>query len=489
MNTTIIWFRKDLRLKDNPALQAALQAQSPIIPVYIYEPVGGKWPIGSASKWWLHHSLKSLQKSLRDIGSDLLILNGDPEQALIKLCKQTNASHVFWNHCYEPRAIKCDINIKRALKKQQINNRSFNSSLLSEPWDSVKDNGTPYRVFTAFWKTMQRRGIYLYQHKSPSQLIPIPKHIKKKCKTSIDDLKLLPQTRWDTGFNQHWKPGEQGALEQLQRFLENPILDYPTHRDIPALSDTSCLSPHLHFGEISPWLIWQSTESCALSNMQPGSIKACDIFLRQLGWRDFAHHLLYHFPKTQSQPLDQRFKSFPWKNSSKTLRRWQQGQTGIPIVDAGMRELWHTGGMHNRVRMIVASLLTKNLLIPWQQGAKWFWDTLVDADLANNTMGWQWTAGCGADAAPYFRIFNPVRQGERFDPDGSYVRRWVPELKSMPSKLIHRPWEATPEQLALASVELGKDYPLPIVDLQQSRQRALSIWNDIKFLEKQKPKL
>jgi len=480
MNTTIIWFRKDLRLEDNPALQAALQTKLPIIPVYIFEPDAGKWSIGSASKWWLHHSLKSLQKSLRDKGSDLIILSGDDEQALIKLSKQTNASHVFWNRCYEPHTIKSDAILKRKLTQQQINTHSFNGSLLNEPWASVKDNGTPYRVFTAFWKAMQRRGISLYQHKPPRQLPPIPKQIKKDYKTRIDDLNLLPQTPWDTGFNQHWKPGEQGALEQLQQFLEDPILDYPVHRDLPERSGTSCLSPHLHFGEISPWLIWQNVDLFALANKQPGSIKACDAFLRQLGWRDFAHHLLYHFPNTHSQPLDQRFKSFPWKKSRKDLNRWQQGQTGIPIVDAGMRELWHTGWMHNRVRMIVASLLTKNMLIPWQQGAKWFWDTLVDADLANNTMGWQWTAGCGADAAPYFRIFNPVRQGERFDPNGNYVRKWIPELQNLPDKWIHQPWETPIEILMESHIELGKSYPNPIVDLALSRRKALSIWNEIK---------
>jgi len=481
LNTTIMWFRKDLRLKDNPALQAALQTQLPIVPVYIVEPVDDEWPIGSASKWWLHHSLKSLQKSLQNIGSDLLILNGDPEQALTKLCTQANTSHVFWNNCYEPNSIQRDTIIKDELKKKNINTQSFNSSLLNEPWDSVKDNGTPYRVFTAFWKASQRRGINICQHQPPGQLTSIPKQIQKNHTILIDDLKLLPQTRWDTGLEQNWKPGEQGALEQLQQFLDDPVEDYPSHRDLPANSGTSSLSAHLHFGEISPWHIWQSTESIALRNTQPGIINACDAFLRQIGWRDFAHHLLYHFPNTHSQPLDKRFNSFPWKNSSKILRSWQQGQTGIPIVDAGMRELWQTGWMHNRVRMIAASLLTKNLLIPWQEGAKWFWDTLVDADLANNTMGWQWTAGCGADAAPYFRIFNPVRQGERFDNNGSYVRKWIPELQTLPDKWIHRPWETPIDILEQSHIDLGKTYPNPIIDLAESRKIALSIWDEIKL--------
>jgi deoxyribodipyrimidine photo-lyase len=297
----------------------------------------------------------------------------------------------------------------------------------------------------------------------------------------VEALELLPTTAWDTQFYAHWQPGEAGASRQLQAFLDNAILDYADDRDRPALRGTSRLSPHLHFGEISALQVWQRVQDWAAQQTGSGVIAAAEAFLRQLAWRDFAHHLLFHFPHTQDAPLDERYRAFPWRRQyGADLSAWQRGRTGIPIVDAGMRELWATGWMHNRVRMITASLLTKNLLIPWQQGAAWFWDTLVDADLANNCFGWQWTAGCGADAAPYFRIFNPVTQGERFDPDGSYVRRWVPELQHLPPRWIQQPWQAPATVLAAAAVELGATYPWPIVDLKATRERALAAWEQVK---------
>jgi deoxyribodipyrimidine photo-lyase len=298
---------------------------------------------------------------------------------------------------------------------------------------------------------------------------------------TVSDLNLLPSINWDTGIAAAWRPGELGAHEQLERFVDASMIDYPVQRDVPSSTGTSRISPHLHFGEISPNQAWVSAQEAIQEDASAGIIKGSEAFLREVGWREFSYHLLYHFPHTPDQALDQRFNNFPWRDDyDNDLKGWQQGQTGIPIVDAGMRELWSTGWMHNRVRMIVASLLTKNLLIPWQEGARWFWDTLVDADLASNTQGWQWTAGCGADAAPYFRIFNPVLQGERFDPEGKYVRRWVPELKDLPKKWIHKPWEAPGSVLTESGVELGIDYPSPIVDLSGSRKRALDCWDQVK---------
>jgi deoxyribodipyrimidine photo-lyase len=437
--------------------------------------------MGAASKWWLHHSLTSLQHSLRERGSDLLILKGHAETELIKLCKQTGAHQVFWNRCYEPHAIQRDSKITASLQEKDIGVTSFNGSLLQEPWQGLKKDDTPYRVFTPFWKAMQKKGVHPYSFIPSKELPAITDALIKKNNYSVTSLHLLPDIAWHTEISKIWQPGEPGANLVLQAFLDDALMFYPEERDVPDTRGTSRLSPHLHFGEISPWRIWKSVQEWSIRTTSTGSIKSAEAYLRQLGWRDFSHHLLYYFPHTSNDPLDERFTSFPWNNKyQEHLGNWQKGLTGIPIVDAGMRELWHTGWMHNRVRMIVASLLTKNLLIPWQEGANWFWDTLVDADLANNTMGWQWTAGCGADAAPFFRIFNPVRQGERFDPKGRYVRKWIPELAALPGKWIHQPWEAPEDKLTQAKVKLGTNYPKPIVDLSESRKRALSAWNEIK---------
>jgi deoxyribodipyrimidine photo-lyase len=387
---------------------------------------------------------------------------------------------VVWNRCYEPEAIARDQRIKQAIKAKSVEAQSFNASLLKEPWQHLKKDDTPYRVFTPFWKALSSSIDSFQLHLPPTNLPPVPKKIYQAAQ-SIESLKLLPVISWDQGIQEKWRPGEDAAHEELERFVEQTMIDYPSHRDIPGVRGTSLMSPYLHFGEISPQQIWMRVKEYFHQDSSAGVIKGGEAFLREVGWREFSHHLLYHFPHTPDEPLNKRFESFPWrKDYQQDLKAWQQGRTGIPIVDAGMRELWHTGWMHNRVRMIVASLLTKNLLIPWQEGATWFWDTLVDADLANNTQGWQWTAGCGADAAPYFRIFNPVLQGERFDPEGEYVKCWVPELKQMSKKWLHKPWEAPEQVLADASIELGKDYPEPIVDLAGSRQRALDCWDEVK---------
>ena len=349
---------------------------------------------------------------------------------------------------------------------------------MQEPWEVLTKNKTAFRVFTPFWKAHQLS----YQPLPP---LPAPEILPNLSKTiaslDIDDLQLLPTIPWDKGIAATWHPGEKSARARLQQFLDTGMQDYATARDRPDQSGSSRLSPHLHFGEISPKQIVSAVTNYVQANKQAGILKSAETFIRELGWREFAYHLLFHFPHTIEKPLNERFATFPWQSDYRSpLKAWQQGRTGFPIIDAGMRELWHTGWMHNRVRMLVASLLTKNLRIPWQQGERWFWDTLVDADLASNVLGWQWTAGCGADAAPYFRIFNPVTQGERHDPNGDYVRRWVPELTELPAKYIHKPWETPSPILDECGVRLGDTYPYPIIDLRQSRQQALAMYDSIK---------
>ena len=478
MNFALIWLRSDLRLTDNPALNAALAAGHTPVPLYINNPLQEYWPDGAASRWWLHHSLASLRDSLRERGSDLLIQQGDPAELLPRLARQFGATAVYWNRCYDKDSIHRDTNLKQDLVDDGIEVSSFNASLLLEPWQHLKKDQTPYRVFTPFWKALSQRINDSWPLAEPDTLPALPASITQQS-TQLDTLGLLPGLSWDDHFYSHWQPGEAGARVHLQAFVEDSLLSYTQGRDCPSQAATSRLSPHLHFGEISPRQIWTFLRE--QSAMRPSLETATDSYLRQLGWREFAHHLLFHFPETAEQPLNARFNAFPWRQDyDEDLTHWQHGQTGIPIVDAGMRDLWQTGWMHNRVRMIVASLLCKNLLIPWQEGAQWFWDTLVDADLANNTLGWQWTAGCGADAAPYFRVFNPILQGEKFDANGSYVRRWVPELAKMPSKWIHAPWRAPKDILVEAGIALGKDYPSPIVDLADSRARALRAWDEVK---------
>jgi len=484
MSHALVWFRRDLRLADNPALMAAIESGQTPIPFYIHDEPSGSWPMGAASAWWLHHSLSALQQSLRQLGSDLLLFRGDAETIINDLVEQHQCTAVYWNRCYEPESIARDKRIKQRLLDGDVDCQSFNGSLLIEPWQHLKKDQTPYRVFTPFWKALTTRLDFMALRPAPEQLPAIPAAVKNKT-ISVDDLELLPRIPWDKEMRLSWQPGEAGAHAQLDRFVEEAMIDYSAARDIPSKTGTSRLSPHLHFGEISPQQVWNFVHQLMQQDPGAGVIKGGEAFLREVGWREFSYHLLYHFPHTPDRALDQRFNNFPWRDDyANDLKSWQQGQTGIPIVDAGMRELWSTGWMHNRVRMIVASLLTKNLLIPWQEGARWFWDTLVDADLASNTQGWQWTAGCGADAAPYFRIFNPVLQGERFDPEGKYVRRWVPELRNMPDKWIHKPWEAPESALGEAGVTLAKDYPEPLVDLSASRKRALERWDSVKKQER-----
>lgn len=474
MKTAIVWFRRDLRLDDNPALSIAVEEYDCIVPLYLFDQVSIEpWAEGSASRWWLHHSLESLDASLRAKGSRLIIRSGNPLDQLTQILEVSKCQAVFWNRVYTPREIERDAAIKAALKTRGIQVQTFNSALLKEPWENLKANGEPYRVFTPFWKAYLASGFSISPEDPPNVLAPPPEGLVGDSLTSLN---LLPRIPWDEGIREAWAPGEIAARQILREFLDGHASAYAVARDHPAIRGTSRLSPHLHFGEISPRRIASEVKR----QCEPGD-HGVDVFLKELGWREFANHLLFHFSDTDLHPLDKRFDRFPWPDHDDSVfDRWTRGLTGYPIVDAGMRELWHTGWMHNRVRMIVASFLTKNLLIHWSRGAEWFWDTLVDADLAANSLGWQWTAGCGADAAPYFRIFNPILQGEKFDAAGEYIRRWIPELRQIPTRWIHHPYELSDQELKAYGVELGQDYPFPIVDLKVTRERALAAFAAIK---------
>jgi deoxyribodipyrimidine photo-lyase len=462
----IVWFRQDLRLTDNPALRAAAESGRPLVPVYIRDDAAaGAWAPGGASRWWLHGSLTALAKELGDRGATLILRSGPAAKALAKLVEETGAGAVTWNRCYEPTAIERDTHIKTALQKKGIAATSHNAALLFEPWTIKTKAGEPYGVFTPFWRAC------LAQDEPPKPL-PAPRTLDgfggKLASDELESWALLPKKPdWAGGLRETWTPGEHGAAKRLTAFLNHALGTYKSGRDRPGEVGTSRLSPHLHFGEIGPRQIWHRVRA-----MEPS--RHADTFLTELGWREFSHHLLYHRPALPDDPLRPAFGKFPWRKDKAALKAWQRGRTGYPIVDAGMRELWQTGWMHNRVRMIVASFLIKDLLLPWQDGEAWFWDTLVDADLANNAASWQWVAGCGADAAPFFRIFNPVLQGEKFDPDGDYVRRYVPELAKLPADAIHKPWEADEDVLRKAGVALGNTYPAPIVDHGEARKRALA---------------
>jgi deoxyribodipyrimidine photo-lyase len=408
---TLVWFRQDLRLRDNPALDAAAK-RGVVVPVFVWAPQDeGEWPPGAASRWWLHQSLRALDSSLRERGSRLILEAGRTTDVLSALAQEAGATAIYWNRRYEPAAREAEKRLESTLR---VETKSFNSALLVEPQEILNQSGKPYQVYTPY-----RRRV-LHEVRPPQPLrapTKIPGPTKWPASVPLASLNLMPSIAWYATMAKTWQPGEAGARARLARFLKKGLADYRTARDRPAQRGTSCLSPHLHFGEIGPRQIWHAL----------GAKGRASTFLHELVWREFAYHLLFHFPHTTTQPLRTEFARFPWRKDRKLLRAWQRGRTGIPLVDAGMRELWATGVMHNRVRMVVGSLLVKNLMQPWQDGARWFWDTLVDADLANNTLNWQWVAGSGADAAPFFRIFNPVTQASRFDPDGEYVRKWVPE--------------------------------------------------------------
>lgn len=472
---TIVWFRQDLRLSDHPALSWAIEQGAPIIPVYIYAPQEeGSWASGGASRWWLHHALEDLDAQLREHGSRLIIRAGDSLETLRELIHETNAGAVCWGRRYEPAIRERDGVIKKQLKEQGLRVESFNTSLLYEPHEVSNKQGKPYQVFTPFWKQCLTQPIRPIVN-VPLKALAAPK--KFPASKPLKALKLLPAISWDKAFYDTWEPTAQGVRTRLKRFTKDALARYSKGRDLPAEEGTSRMSPYLHFGQISPHQI------VAAAREQTDLAKGSGYrYHAELGWREFGYHLLYHFPETPTVPLRPEFEHFPWVQDEALLKAWQQGQTGYPIVDAAMRQLWQTGWMHNRARMIVGSLLVKHMLQPWQEGAGWFWDTLVDADLASNTLGWQWIGGCGADAAPYFRVFNPMTQGEKFDCEGAYVREYVPELASLPAEYIHQPWEAPAEVLRNAGVTLGKTYPHPVIDHKTGRNRALTAYEKLKAL-------
>jgi deoxyribodipyrimidine photo-lyase len=467
----LLWFRRDLRLADNPALLAAVESEAPIVPVYVWSPDDdGAWAPGAASRAYLAQSLGAIERALRGRGSRLVVRQGRSEQVLPRLASELQATAVFANQRHEPSAAAVDARVARRLADLGIAFLQSEGALLVTPSSVHTRTGGPFQVFTPFWRACLAQLCVTSPRpappawRSPAQW---PESLR------IGDLPLAPEHPWSERMLSHWTAGEAGAEERLRRFCAGGLASYATGRDLPGVDGVSRLSAHLHAGELGPRQIWYAVTDW--QNLGAHGIAAAgETFLRELGWREFSHHVLHHFPTTDTEPLRPAFKRFPWSRSRQHLRAWQRGLTGYPLVDAGMRELWATGFMHNRVRMVVASFLVKHLLQPWQEGARWFWDTLVDADLAQNSLNWQWSAGCGADAAPYFRIFNPTTQAQRYDPDGAYIRLWVPELARLPLRLVFEPWTAPAAELRAAGVVIGETYPAPIVDHAAARERALA---------------
>ena len=483
LTTAIVWLRRDLRITDQPALHHAARHHEQVVPVFVHAPdEEAGWQPGAASRWWLHHSLTALADSLARLGSPLRVRQGASLATLRALVEETGAEAVYWNRLYEPAVTARDAGIKEALQADGLTVESFNGALLFEPWQLKTGAGDPYRVYSPMFRAAEARFDEIRRPlPAPEELLAPAKALQSE---PIASLGLLPTIAWDSGFHRHWQPGEAGALRRLETFAEKPIARYQDLRDQPALDGAvSGLSAHLHFGELSPQQALIRARQAQSELTGAGAHGSIQHFVKELCWREFSHHLLYHYPHTTDAPMYDKFAAFAWRQPAdyaSDLKAWQQGRTGIPIVDAGMRQLWASGSLHNRVRMIVASFLTKNLLIPWQEGAQWFWDTLVDASLPQNTLGWQWSAGCGADAAPYFRIFNPVLQGEKFDADGRYVRTWVPELAAAPSQFIHRIWEAPGAVRRATGIGLDSPYTKPIIDLMASRDRALAAYTKIR---------
>ncbi|MEM8988148.1 MAG: deoxyribodipyrimidine photo-lyase [Pseudomonadota bacterium] len=473
----IVWFRNDLRRADNPALRAAANAGRPVVCLFVLDDeTPGDWALGGAARWWLHASLGAFSSDLEKAGGRLILRRGRARDVVPAFAREMKAAGVYWNRRYDVAGKAEDGEIKETLKKQDLDARSFNGALLYEPWEIVTGSGGPYRVFTPFWKALRRAE----GPKPPLPAVTKLQAPKGAIKSDVLDDWALPPTApdWSGGLHATWTPGETGARKRLKAFLAGPIRTYGEDRNRPDRAGTSMLSPHLRFGEISPRTIWAETVGAMEAGDAPDG--EAEKFLSEVAWREFSYSLLHYNEDFPEEPLQKKFAAFPWRQDEAHLNAWRRGRTGYPIVDAGMRQLWETGWMHNRVRMIVGSFLVKHLLLHWREGEDWFWDTLVDADLANNAAGWQWIGGCGADAAPYFRIFNPMTQGDKFDPDGAYVRRYVPELRDMPAKHIHQPWDAPAPVLEAAGVIIGKTYPAPIVDHAEARKRALAAYEQIK---------
>jgi len=474
-NPAIYWYRADLRLTDLPALVAASK-QGPVIPVFVLdEQLGGDWRPGGATRWWLHHSLQSLKSDLRALGGDLVLLRGETTTVLKELMEETGAQHIYASRQYQPWSQPLESAVKSLTESHGGDFKRYPGTLIFEPEEITTGGGTPFKVFTPFWRACLKA-------REPSQPVAAPTltFVDTPPKSlSLDELNLLPgEPNWAEGWEGLWSPGEAGADRALQGFLEGHVNDYGEGRDFPAQPSTSRLSPHLKFGEISPRQIWAAAQH--LKHAEPSCSASIDKFLAEIGWREFCNHLVAQFPEMPDRAFNSKFDHFPWGENSGYLKAWQRGMTGYPIVDAGMRELWQTGFMHNRVRMVVASFLSKHLLTHWRLGELWFWDCLLDADLASNACSWQWVGGSGADASPYFRIFNPVAQGEKFDKTGEYTRRWVPEIAELPNKYLHRPWEAPALILETAGIKLGDTYPAPIVDHKEARETALGAYAELR---------
>lgn len=472
----LILFRADLRVLDNAALSKGVSSGGAVTALFVLDDDADR-AHGGASRWWLHHSLTSLTAELRALGVSLILKRGKTIDVIKKLQAELGTTHVYWNRSYDKYGVALGRSLKEWATEAGVTAQSFDGALLHEPFTAKTKAGTPFKVFTPFWRS------HLAQGEEP-QLLEKPKPatatLSSAYSDNLADWKLLPtKPNWSTGFDGEWKPGETGADAALDHFFNEGLIRYQEGRDVPSIKATSKLSPHLRFGEISPARIWHKTKAVAQEN----GLTNADKFLAEIGWREFSHHLLFHNRDLQTKNFNVKFNAFPWYDGSdkdRLLKAWQTGQTGYPIVDAGMRQLWQTGWMHNRVRMIVGSFLVKHLLLDWREGEAWFWDTLVDACPASNTASWQWIAGCGADAAPYFRIFNPILQGEKFDKQGAYVRQFVPELSKLPAKFIHKPWTARSDELALCGLTLGKTYPKPIVDHAFARERALQAFQQTK---------
>ena len=469
--TAVFWTRNDLRIADNPALSAALLSGASVVALYVLDDhTAGKWRLGGASRWWLDGSLRRLAESLRSLNVQLVLRRGLAKEVVPAFMKEAGGAEIFWNRRYGAAERLADQDLKASLRSDGYTVRSFNGSLLTEPQTITTGAGGPYKTYSPFWRTVRPKI-------NKSAPLPAPERgqhsLSNYPSDALDAWRLTPQSpNWAAEFPEHWEPGEAGAMKKLDAFLDGCIDGYVDGRDVPGRRATSRLSPHLQFGEISPrQIVWSASAQ--------GDGAAVEKFLSELGWREFSYHLLYHFPDFPEKNWRTDFDAFPWREDEFGFAAWTKGQTGYPLVDAGMRELWATGWMHNRVRMIAASFLTKHLLMDWRRGEAWFWDTLLDADIANNSVSWQWVAGSGADAAPYFRIFNPSAQGERFDADGSYVRQWVPELAKLPSRYIHAPWTAPEAVLREANIRLGTTYPEPIVDHAHARARALDAFKSI----------
>jgi deoxyribodipyrimidine photo-lyase len=476
-----MWFRHDLRVRDNAALAAAAATAQPVIPLFVLDSVAaGEWAAGGASRWWLHKSLEGVSQSLARLGSRLILRQGATIDVLLDIVAETGARSIYFSRAYEPHNARLEHDLSSRGKFTGVSVRRFSGALLAEPESLTTQTGDPFRVFTPFWRALSSS----YQPRSqPPPLEKLATPENWPAADELDSWQLMPSTPdWAGGLRANWEPGEAGAQRRLKQFMDDALASYGTDRDRPDLAGTSRLSPHLHFGELSPHQVWHAINLAR--QRAPHTAAGAASFLRELGWREFSYHMLHHWPSLPLEPFRPQFASFPWERDDVLTRvhfaAWSRGRTGYPIVDAGMRQLWQTGWMHNRVRMIAASFLTKHLLLPWQTGARWFWDTLVDADLASNSASWQWVAGCGADAAPYFRIFNPILQGQKFDPTGAYVRQFVPEISELPDTYLHQPWMAPDDVLARAGVRLGDTYPRPIVAHDAARQRALEAFAMIK---------